>query len=202
MNGQARSTPLLVAVCVLAVLASLAWQRLTQQPIADAERHAREQIWLAALPADTYDNQPLQAPLALPSPDLRHSRLLRGYRASLAGRPAAVLLHSESQGYAGPIELAIAISPEGRVLGVQVLHQQESPGLGDQLIDPARHWLQQFVGTRRADLAESGWALTRDHGHFDQMAGATVTSRAVIDATHDALRYFDEHRSTLLPGAP
>jgi electron transport complex protein RnfG len=33
---------------------------------------------------------------------------------------------------------------------------------------------------------------------FDQIAGATLTSRAVISAVHDALRYFDEHRSSLL----
>jgi electron transport complex protein RnfG len=29
------------------------------------------------------------------------------------------------------------------------------------------------------------------------MAGATITSRSVISAIHDALRYFDEHQAQL-----
>jgi electron transport complex protein RnfG len=43
--------------------------------------------------------------------------------------------------------------------------------------------------------------LKKDQGQFDQIAGATITSRAVINASHDALRYFDEHRQALL-GSP
>lgn len=40
--------------------------------------------------------------------------------------------------------------------------------------------------------------MKKDGGQFDQMAGATITSRAAVDAIHDALRYFDEHREQLL----
>lgn len=61
-------------------------------------------------------------------------------------------------------------------------------------MNPAVHWLEQFIGQTRTQ----DWALKRDHGAFDQLAGATVTSRAVIDALQDALRYFDEHRPALL----
>ncbi|GAI46445.1 unnamed protein product, partial [marine sediment metagenome] len=37
-----------------------------------------------------------------------------------------------------------------------------------------------------------------DHGDFDQLAGATVTSRAVITALQESLSYFDEQRNLLL----
>jgi electron transport complex protein RnfG len=198
MNSHLRSALLLVLVTGLALGLSLAWQRLTQPPIDEAERQMREQAWLAVLPTGSYDNQPLRTRLPLAKPQLRHSQLLAGYRASLAGNTVAILLHSQCQGYAGPIELAITIAPDGRLLGIHVLRQQESPGLGDQLSNPARHWLDQFIGSGRADIPEHAWALKRDQGRFDQLAGATVTSRAVIDATQDALRYFDEHRTSLL----
>ncbi|MNI20567.1 Electron transport complex protein RnfG [compost metagenome] len=48
------------------------------------------------------------------------------------------------------------------------------------------------------DPDDKGWALKKDQGQFDQVAGATITSRAVLNAVHDALRYFDEHRQQLI----
>ncbi|QXI39584.1 RnfABCDGE type electron transport complex subunit G [Pseudomonas xantholysinigenes] len=194
MSTRWRNHLLLLLVTTLAVLATLAWQRWTAAPIAEARQQWQERQWLAVLPPGSYDNRPLAAALSLEHPTLAHSRLLAGYRASLAGNPVAILLHSRCQGYGGPIDLAIAIDRQGRLIGVQVLAQQESPGLGDQLVNPAVHWLEQFIGQTRTQ----DWALKRDHGAFDQLAGATVTSRAVIDALQDALRYFDEHRPALL----
>jgi len=58
------------------------------------------------------------------------------------------------------------------------------------------NWLAQFANRR----LDARWALKRDQGDFDQLAGATVTSRAVIEAQHDALRYVDQHRTQLLGG--
>ena len=195
MSGRARSLLLLSSVTALALAGSLAWQHWTAGPIQEAQHRMQEREWL---PTGSYDNQPLQTPLALADKQLQHSRLLAGYRASLANTPVAIMLRSEVPGYAGPIELAIAIDNHGRLTGLRVLRQQESPGLGDQLVDPARHWLDQFIGKAHDNPPEQAWALKRDRGTFDQMAGATVTSRAVIDAVQDALRYFDQHRTALL----
>jgi electron transport complex protein RnfG len=58
-------------------------------------------------------------------------------------------------------------------------------------------WLQTFTGKSRQAPDDSGWALKKDQGQFDQLTGATVTSRAVLQAVHDALRYFDEHKARL-----
>jgi electron transport complex protein RnfG len=55
-----------------------------------------------------------------------------------------------------------------------------------------------FSGKTIGDPPDAGWALKKDQGQFDQMAGATITSRAAINAIHDALRYFDQHRAQLL----
>ncbi|MCU7279899.1 RnfABCDGE type electron transport complex subunit G [Pseudomonas peradeniyensis] len=202
MTARWRSTAMLLLVAGLAIAATLAWQRFTAGPIAEASRQWQEQQWLEVLPPGSYDNRPLQTPVALTEAKLSHSHLLAGYRASLAGVTSAVLLHSSVQGYGGAIELVIAIAPQGRLIGVRVLAQQESPGLGDQLVDPARHWLDQFIGRTLRDTPEQAWAIKRDQGAFDQLAGATVTSWAVIEAIQDALRYFDQHRPALLGETP
>jgi electron transport complex protein RnfG len=109
-----------------------------------------------------------------------------------------VLLRNQTEGYAAAIELLIAIDTNGKLLGVKTLKQNETPALGGPIGDWPNHWLQAFTGKSRGEPNDADWALKKDQGQFDQMAGATITSRAAINAIHDALRYFDEHRSALL----
>jgi electron transport complex protein RnfG len=124
--------------------------------------------------------------------------VLGGYLATQADQPVAVLLRSQTIGYAGAIDLLIAVDANGRLLGVKTLKQSETQGLGARIADWPNSWLQIFSGKSRTEPGDSGWALKKDQGQFDQIAGATITSRAVINAVHDALRYFDEHRQQLL----
>ncbi|MFJ2546962.1 RnfABCDGE type electron transport complex subunit G [Pseudomonas sp. NPDC087612] len=197
-TSSIRTTALLLSLAVLAVGGTVLWQQFTTARITAAEQQLKAQRWLSVLAQQAYDNQPLQQPLTLGATNLDHSRLLAGYLATLKGQPSAVVLHSQSQGYGGPLDLLIAIDEGGRLIGVKVLQQQETPGLGGKLVEPGNTWLQGFIGNSRQNTPDSAWALKRDNGQFDQLAGATVTSRAVIQATHDALRYFDEHRQQLL----
>lgn len=193
-----RNVLLLLLVMMLALGVTVTWQHLSAEKIAMAQQQLKVRTWLSVLPENSYDNQPLRSPLVLDTPVLTHSQLLAAYRATLAGNPTAVVLHSRGQGYGGPLELLIAIDTQGRLIGTKVLRQQETPGLGGKLVEPGNHWLQDFTGISRQTTPDAAWDLKRDEGRFDQLAGATVTSRAVIHAVHDALRYFDEHRQQLL----
>ncbi|WP_085675235.1 MULTISPECIES: RnfABCDGE type electron transport complex subunit G [unclassified Pseudomonas] len=197
MIAPVRSTLLLLAVGASALAVTLAWQHWTRPTIADAERQLQASQFLAALPAQSYDNHPLDSALPLPADQPLHSKVLAAYRATHGASPTAIVLVSQVQGYAGPIRLIIAIAADGRLIGTRVVEQQESPGLGGQIADPQSGWLAQFARHGPDDR----WAIRRDQGEFDQLAGATVTSRAVIEAQQEALRYFDQHRSELL-GAP
>lgn len=195
-----RSGLLLLLIALFSLGVAVAWQHFSAADIAQAQQQLKAQTWLSVLPQNSYDNQPLQSPVALDASTLAHSRLLAGYRATLSGKASAVVLHSQVQGYAGQLELLIAIDDQGRLIGTRVLRQQETPGLGARLVEPGNNWLHGFVGASRQTTPDPAWALKRDNGQFDQLAGATVTSRAVIHAIHDALRYFDDHRQQLLGG--
>ncbi|QCI11057.1 RnfABCDGE type electron transport complex subunit G [Pseudomonas putida] len=197
MSAGVRSTLAVIVIAALALSATLAWRQWTEQARAHALVHLQIEQRLAVLPAQSYDNQPLDTPLALPEPQLPNSRILAGYLATLATQPTAVLLISQTQGYSSAITLGIAISPDGRLLASRVIEQQETPGLGGRLGDPQVGWLAQFANRRATDK----WMLKRDHGDFDQLVGATVTSRAVMEALQEALGYFDQHRNELL-GVP
>ncbi|WP_242206635.1 MULTISPECIES: RnfABCDGE type electron transport complex subunit G [unclassified Pseudomonas] len=187
-----------VLLAVIGIAATYVVQRINAPQIAAAQRLIETRKLLDLLPLQTYDNQPLEQPLALADTALSHSTLTGGYRATLGGQTVAILLRSQAQGYAGAIELLIAVDANGRLLGVKILKQTETPALGGHLGDWPNAWLQTFIGKSGNEPTEAGWALKKDRGQFDQMAGATITSRAAISAIHDALRYFDKHRAALL----
>ena len=78
-----------------------------------------------------------------------------------------------NEGYNGLISLWIAIDDSGNIRGVRVYNHQETPGIGDFIDRSVSDWIDRFVG--RADK-----------GH-DQVSGATITSRAVINAVYQGL---------------
>ncbi len=184
----------LLGAGLLALLQYFAAPRIEQQRQAAAER-----ALLDLLPAGSYDNRPLQQPISLPAGGLLgNGRAEQGYLASLNGQPSAVLLPVSARGYEGPIQLLVAITPDGRLLASKVLQQQETPGLADLLAPERVSWLRSLDDKSLA----ADWSLRADGGRIDQIAGATVTSHAVTDALQRALRFFDAERERLLEARP
>ncbi|WP_085693891.1 MULTISPECIES: RnfABCDGE type electron transport complex subunit G [unclassified Pseudomonas] len=194
----------LIALALLACAgAGVSWlvQDLSAPRIAAERKLIESRTLLDVLAADSYDNRPLEQALPLADPVLSHSTLTGAYRATRGEQTVAVLLRSQATGYAGQIEWLIAIAPSGRLIGVKTLRQTETPALGGLIGDWPNAWLQTFTGKSLDAPDDAGWALKKDRGQFDQIAGATVTSRAAVNAVHDALRYFDGHRAALLGNA-
>lgn len=192
------SALIVLMLVVIGIGATCVLQRINAPQIAAEQRLIESRKLLDLLPLAAYDNQPLEQPLALADITLNHSTLTGGYRATRGGQTAAILLRSRTRGYAGAIELLIAIDANGKLLGVKTLQQTETPALGGHLGDWPNAWLQTFIGKSSNEPSDAGWALKKDQGQFDQIAGATITSRAAISTIHDALRYFDAHRAALL----
>ena len=192
------SALIVLMLVVIGIGATYVLQRINAPQIAAEQRLIESRKLLDLLPLAAYDNQPLEQPLALADITLNHSTLTGGYRATRGGQTVAILLRSQTRGYAGAIELLIAIDANGKLLGVKTLQQAETPALGGHLGDWPNAWLQTFIGKSSNEPSDAGWALKKDQGQLDQIAGATITSRAAISTIHDALRYFDAHRAALL----
>ena len=86
------------------------------------------------------------------------------------------------QGYSGPIELVFGQDAAGVLTGVQVLSHTETPGLGAKITTAA--WTDQFKGKTRNQVV-----LKKDDsgGTIDAIAAASISSRAVTRAIHDAM---------------
>ncbi len=94
--------------------------------------------------------------------------------------------------------MLVAVTADGRLLASKVLQQQETPGLADLLAPERVSWLRSLDDKSQ----DADWSLRADGGRIDQIAGATVTSRAVTDALQRALRFFDAERERLLEARP
>jgi electron transport complex protein RnfG len=104
---------------------------------------------------------------------------------------AALFAVTARDGYSGAIRLLIGIRADGTITGVHTLSHRETPGLGDGIDRAKSNWIEQFEGRSLADPAAGGWQISRDGGEFDQLTGASVTSRAVVKAVRQTLEYFD-----------
>ncbi len=95
---------------------------------------------------------------------------------------------ANGNGYSSTIETLVGIDTTGVILAIKILSQVETPGLGSKCEEiksgESSPWFQnQFKGKKAADIA-----VDKDDGDLDSIAGATITSRAIINAIADSTR--------------
>lgn len=121
------------------------------------------------------------------------------YIATLNEQPTALAFQAIApDGYNGAIKVLIGTDMSGEVLGVRVLEHNETPGLGDKVNLSVSDWVLSFNGKRVEEANDARWAVHKDGGQFDQFTGATITPRAVVNATRKAIWYVTQNRSVFL----
>lgn len=194
MRGRALALLAIAAIAALAMV--IGTYALLRDRIDDNRRRAALAPLLQTLPAAWREDAALHAAGELSDADLLG---LRGptafYRAQRDGRTIGWLIPATARhGYNDDIALITAVDPNGNVLGTQVLAQRETAGLGDRIMRDKSDWLDQFGNRSLRSPTAGSWYVARDGGKFDQITGATVTSRAVTQAVRDTLVYFEQHR--------
>ena len=203
---QASATPTIVqSGLILAAVAAICTTlvaltfNLTQGRIAANEQAFLQQSLAPVLAGISFDND-----LTASSYVLRAPHVLPGTEDAIiyplfAGNTpvAALFVVTATDGFAGPIKLLIGVAFDGVVTGVRALEHKETPGIGD-LIDVSRSdWIHIFAGTSLEAPDRAAWAIKRDGGAFDQLTGASVTSRAAVNAVDLTLRYFEVNREQI-----
>lgn len=150
----------------------------------------------SVLPAELYDNTITEDTIYIVSPDLLGSKEKSlVYRGTKAEQPtAAVMTVIAPNGYTGPITLLVGVDNKGILTGVRVVKHRETPGLGDAIEIKRSDWIKSFDAKSLKNPESSGWKVKRDGGEFDQFTGATITPRAVVDAVHKALIFYEQNQ--------
>lgn len=198
-------TAAILLVFMLIFTALMAGTYRATAPLLEASTQAeRLRLINEILPAKSYDNDLLHDRISVPAaPALNTVDDTLAYRARLADKPVAIVVEAIApDGYSGQIALLLAVSTDGRLLAQRVVRHKETPGLGDY-IDPKkdrnkqRPWITQFNQLGFDQVPLPAWRVKKDGGHFDQMAGATISARAVTNASSRALVWVNAHHEAL-----
>lgn len=84
-----------------------------------------------------------------------------------------------SKGYGGEIQMMVAFTPKGEVIGVKILSAEETKGVGTKALENS--YLAQFENKSAVD-----------GGGIDAVSGATITSNAVTMGVNNACNLFNE----------
>jgi electron transport complex protein RnfG len=116
-------------------------------------------------------------------------RVYLGYDA--AGRPVGYAITAAEPGFQDVIRLIFGYEPgSGEVLGMQVLENKETPGLGDK-IEKDASFVAEFDGARAPLAGVKAGAGVGEPGEVDMITGATISSRAVIGIINHRLERLD-----------
>ncbi len=175
----------------------------TAERIAQNEREALLRQIHILVPREQVDNDMLADVIEISAPEALGAAKTRVHLGRKDGQPvAAVLSPVSTPGYAGPIQLIVAIHVDGTLAGVRVLSHRETPGLGDKIEVERSDWIKGFDGKSLLDPPAAAWQVKRDGGEFDQFTGATITPRTIVRGVKAALLYFDEKKLLLFGEAP
>lgn len=202
MNNETKTTkdklrtilPLMITslVCVIAIIVV---HQVTKDKIKDNKERAALAIINEVIPVD-YDNDLFTDKIEIDVPvTISNTGNVTVYRARQNNQPVAVsLIPIKTKGYNGNISLIIGIAYDGTLTSVRILKHNETEGFGDQAHQDKTNWLQGFDGTTIETIPKDKWAIKKDGGEFDQLSGATITSRSIINIIYKTLEYYSEHR--------
>lgn len=199
-RSMSRNSLLLALFAVITALVISATFLQTRERIAQQQRMAEEKALLQILPRESHDNSLLDDTLPAPVGGelLRLAEPRPVYRARRNGEVTALIVPARApDGYSGNIDLLVGVRRDGSIAGVRVLNHRETPGLGDKIEHRKSGWISSFRGRSLENTLAADWAVQKDGGIFDQFTGATITPRAVINATRRTLEFVASERDTL-----
>lgn len=105
------------------------------------------------------------------------------YEARSGEKLLAYIVPAETKGYGGKIKLLIAVSPEDKVIGYDVVSHSETPGLGD---GTSKDFFKERILGKSTDHLN----VVKDPNNKEDVqaiTGATISSRAVVNCIKNAL---------------
>jgi electron transport complex protein RnfG len=107
------------------------------------------------------------------------------------GQMLGWVVKGKGAGYADTIELLVGLDPSAeRLLGMDVLRQNETPGLGNRIQEAK--WRGQFSGKAAAEPLAAVKDAAEAPNEIVAVTSATITSASVCDIVNRTVRDFRE----------
>ncbi len=112
-----------------------------------------------------------------------HSKNFEYYEAKADGKPVAFIASTAGKGYSSFIQMLVSLSPDLKIRDLKVLGMNETPGLGDQVLE--KSFLDQFKGKSLSQLV---LIKGETKENIQAISGATISSRGVTNGVKDAVQ--------------
>lgn len=192
-----------IALFIITLVAGIllgAVYMITKDPIAKAEEEATNKAYAAVYKDAEFASddtlteavKSFQGDVAAGKIDAAYTdvELIEARTASSGGSQAGYVVKVSGKGYGGAVTIALGITNEGEVLGIQILDaSNETPGLGQN--STKEDWNGQYIGMtsdKTLSVVKDG-SGSQDNGTINSISGATITSNAVTRAVNVALEF-------------
>lgn len=107
-----------------------------------------------------------------------------------SGETVGYTFTTAAKGYGGDVEVMTGVDSrtEG-ISGVNILSQEETPGLGANAVKP------EFTSQYMQDINFDNFLVIKNQepieGEIEALTGSTITSQAVTDAVNEALKMYN-----------
>ena len=105
------------------------------------------------------------------------------YQATAGGKSVAYIAETAGKGYSSFIKMLVSLSPDMKISDVKVLDMNETPGLGDQVLE--KSFLDQFKGK---SLSQIVLIKGETKENIQAVSGATYSSRGVTNGVKAAVQ--------------
>lgn len=190
MRDYIRLTGVLLIVCIIAAGVLGVTNAVTSDKIAEqavkTNDEARREVLSEATDFIKVEGDKIDQILAKPDYDV----IEEVFEGEVDGQTVGYAIKTTPKGYGGAIEIIIGIDKEGKVRGIKVGNNTETPGLGKNAATPK--FQEQFKDKdwdKGIKLIKNG---TPKDNEVLSIAGATKTSNAVIKGVNQALKLAKE----------
>ena len=199
MKEILRLVVVLGIICAVSGLTLAAVQQVTKKPIelqviknvqGPALKKVLGSFGPEATGTDKLENDPIADNFKLPAGTDKKGRPVEKtiFPAKKDGKLMAVALDGVGAGFGGNISVMVGITPEGKLTGVAIMKQSETPGIGSKILDPA--FTDQFPGKALAEATR-----------VDGVSGASFSTKGTFAAVQQAVDFYQQHKDEILAKA-
>ena len=153
--------------------------KITTEPIAKAKEAAEKAALAQVLPAfDAIEVSEHEA----------DELAIVAYKATKDGEVVGYAVKTATKnGFSGMVKMMVGFDTKGTILNVNVLEQNETPGLGAKMTEEGNPLLASILNKEASNIK---FQVKKDGGDIDALTAATISSRAYADAVARAYEVF------------
>lgn len=190
MRDYVRLTGVLTIVCLVAALVLGGTNLITADKIAEqavkASDEARRTVLSQAEEFEKLEDSKVTEFLSTADYD----SVREVYAGKANGTIVGYTFSTLPKGYGGEIEVVVGVDSEGKVTGISIGNNSETPGLGQKATNP--EFQQQFLAKNWNDGVKVIKNATPKDNEIVAISGATITSKAVTKGVNQALNLAKE----------